>query len=442
MLVNVFPFGHDAPDAPGRALRVQAWTHKTTGAPDPDLGANGDTALDVASSVGDWYHKVEDAWVHRGQLRGPEGAQGPIGPEGPQGPEGPEGRQGPEGPQGPTGTSTDGGDAAVYVDDRLPARDGDYELLGLSPVAWRIDAVEAVALDAEGSAEVSLHLADAAGTTTHAVEMEPLAVTTTPASATLEGDNRHLAGPGGDIADARRLIARVSGANEDGSLALSVRGAKAPYVEPVEPEAPSFPLAEFTTPVASYDFETGDLQGLATNGTAPVATSAAAKNGDFGLACQVDTTAENQSAVLLDYDPQATALTLDFWVRLPALPASGSIFLAMMLDANWQGRGALAVDDAGRLTLVTLEGVTDAILATLTAGRWYWLRYEVSFDASEKGVRLYVGGEEGDGSWVLDTNHSEATNEIRRIKLGLFSVTDDGFVAHYDDVKHYIGVVG
>ena len=76
----------------------------------------------------------------------------------------------------------------------------------------------------------------------------------------------------------------------------------------------------------------------------------------------------------------------------------------------------------------------------MTAGRWYWLRYAISFSRSDKRVQLYVGdNKEGSGSWVLDAKHTEAANEIRTFKFGVM-LAPHNFVGHYDDVTFYDGV--
>jgi hypothetical protein len=66
----------------------------------------------------------------------------------------------------------------------------------------------------------------------------------------------------------------------------------------------------------------------------------------------------------------------------------------------------------------------------------------VNFDASDKRVRLYLGDDEGNGSWVLDASHTDAMSAIRIVNLGIIASSENGFIAHYDDVKHYAGEAG
>jgi hypothetical protein len=70
------------------------------------------------------------------------------------------------------------------------------------------------------------------------------------------------------------------------------------------------------------------------------------------------------------------------------------------------------------------------------------MRYALSLGASDKRIRLHVDDNEGKGSWMIGTNHTEPGTTIRRFKLGLLDITKGGFVVHYDDVKYYVGAAG
>ena len=75
-----------------------------TGAPDANLGFNGDLYIDTAN---DRFYgpKANNTWGSFTSLIGPAGPTGPAGTEGPTGPTGPAGTEGPTGPTGPAGTA-------------------------------------------------------------------------------------------------------------------------------------------------------------------------------------------------------------------------------------------------------------------------------------------------------------------------------------------------
>ena len=75
-----------------------------TGAPNANLGFNGDLYIDTAN---DRFYgpKANNTWGSFTSLIGPAGPTGPAGTEGPTGPTGPAGTEGPTGPTGPAGTA-------------------------------------------------------------------------------------------------------------------------------------------------------------------------------------------------------------------------------------------------------------------------------------------------------------------------------------------------
>ena len=75
-----------------------------TGAPNANLGFNGDLYIDTAN---DRFYgpKANNTWGSFTSLIGPAGPTVPAGTEGPTGPTGPAGTEGPTGPTGPAGTA-------------------------------------------------------------------------------------------------------------------------------------------------------------------------------------------------------------------------------------------------------------------------------------------------------------------------------------------------
>jgi len=116
--------------------RTSAWITGDS-SPSPELGKNNDFFL--VAPTGEYFQKVNGAWLLRGSIKGPQGPPGEAGPQGPQGPkgdqgdpgpqgiagpQGPPGEAGPQGPQGPKGDQGDPGPQGIAGPQGPPGETG------------------------------------------------------------------------------------------------------------------------------------------------------------------------------------------------------------------------------------------------------------------------------------------------------------------------------
>lgn len=110
-----------------------------------DLPATGNTTGDAYFVGNDIYAWLNNEWVNKGPIAGPQGPQGPTGPQGIQGPAGPKGDTGatgltgpvgPQGPQGPKGDRGETGYSARILGTKSAV--GDLPAQGTPGDAWII----------------------------------------------------------------------------------------------------------------------------------------------------------------------------------------------------------------------------------------------------------------------------------------------------------------
>lgn len=110
-----------------------------------ELPATGNTTGDAYFVGNDIYAWLNNEWVNKGPIAGPQGPQGPTGPQGIQGPAGPKGDTGatgltgpvgPQGPQGPKGDRGETGYSARILGTKSAV--GDLPAQGTPGDAWII----------------------------------------------------------------------------------------------------------------------------------------------------------------------------------------------------------------------------------------------------------------------------------------------------------------
>lgn len=110
-----------------------------------ELPATGNTTGDAYFVGNDIYAWLNNGWVNKGPIAGPQGPQGPTGPQGIQGPQGPKGDTGatgltgpvgPQGPQGPKGDRGETGYSARVLGTKSST--ADLPATGTSGDAWII----------------------------------------------------------------------------------------------------------------------------------------------------------------------------------------------------------------------------------------------------------------------------------------------------------------
>lgn len=110
-----------------------------------ELPATGNTTGDAYFVGNDVYAWLNNGWVNKGPIAGPQGPQGPTGPQGIQGPAGPKGDTGatgltgpvgPQGPQGPKGDRGETGYSARILGTKSSV--GDLPAQGTPGDAWII----------------------------------------------------------------------------------------------------------------------------------------------------------------------------------------------------------------------------------------------------------------------------------------------------------------
>lgn len=110
-----------------------------------ELPATGNTTGDAYFVGNDIYAWLNNGWVNKGPIAGPQGPQGPTGPQGIQGPAGPKGDTGatgltgpvgPQGPQGPKGDRGETGYSARILGTKSSV--GDLPAQGTPGDAWII----------------------------------------------------------------------------------------------------------------------------------------------------------------------------------------------------------------------------------------------------------------------------------------------------------------